>query len=265
MGINKGFRWILQGLLLLCNGITYGQSTNIGFFGKKVALGYSQQISLVHLRQQHNFSEHQLYAEFSTNRYQSLSAVFGYNKTRVPFGRYADVNNQFNQYYELDRSYYEVNFTKNGGYADYRTTSVGIRVNFYYTGKTFAAPVGFCQYLKADFIKVKNLNNHFTYEIDNQIQLTPEQIANATTSQFRADDVSVYSIGYGISGKKMLTRNLYIQGNLEANTNSLLMVFLMELDLPSGNTIEEDLRYNGKSQIQFKNLLVGGFGFGILL
>lgn len=239
--------------------------TNIGFLGKKVALGYSTQISLVNFLKSFDVFTHNFSAEFSTQRYQSITLNLGYKKTTVPMGTYESQNEFFTQDYSLNGQQYDVDFQKMGGTADFRTLLMGIKVNFFYHGKTFAAPNGFCQYLKADIIKVKPLSNNYQYELLSPSNYSQAQIDNAKPPAIKNADVTLFNVGFGLAGKKMLSRSVFFSINAEANVNTLNLLFALDEDYSYTYDINEDLKFTGRSVTKFKHLLSLGMGVGILL
>jgi len=253
-------------LLYILGGIfTSSAQTNIGFLGKKVALGYSPQISFVNFAKGFDVLTYTFNAEFSTQRYQSLSISLGYKKTTVPLGTYESQNEFFTQNYTLNGQDYEVDFQKMGGTSDFRTLMIGMKVNFFYHGRTFAAPNGFCQYLKADIIKVKPTQNNYVYEVLNQSNYSPAQIANAKTPEIKNADVTIFNVGFGLASKKMVSRSVFLSVNVEANINTLTFLYAMDEDYSLSNDINEDLKFTGRSVNKFKHLLAFGFGVGMLL
>lgn len=251
--------YILGGIL------TSSAQTNIGFLGKKIALGYSPQVSFVNFAKGFDILTHSFNAEFSTQRYQSLSISLGYKKTRVPIGTYESQNEFFLQEYSLNGQNYNVDFQKMGGTSDFRTLMIGMKVNFYYQGRTFAAPNGFCQYLKADIIKVKPTKNNYTYELLNPSNFSAAQIENAKIPEIKNADVTILNIGFGLSSKKMLSRTVFISANIETNINTLTFLYLMDEDNSFSNDINEDLKFTGRSINRFKHLFAFGIGVGVLL
>ena len=239
--------------------------TNIGFLGKKVALGYSTQFSLVNFMKSFDVFTHNFSAEFSTQRYQSITLNLGYKKTSVPLGTFESQNEFFSQTYTLNGQRYEVDFQKMGGTADFRTLMMGIKVNFFYHGKTFAAPNGFCQYLKADIIKVKPIKNNYEYELLSPGNYSQAQIDNAKTPEIKDADVTVFNVGFGLASKRMLSRSVFLSINAEANINTLTFLYAMDEDYSYSYDINEDLKFTGRSVNKFKHLLAFGMGIGILL
>jgi hypothetical protein len=245
--------------------ITASAQTNIGYLGKKVALGYSPQVSLVNFVKGFDVLTHTFNAEFSTQRYQSLSISLGYKKTKVPTDAFESQNDYLSERYLLNGQSYSVDFQKMGGDAHFRTLMFGLKVNFFYHGRTFAAPNGFCQYIKADYIKVTPTKNNYEYELLNPSQYTAAQIANAKVPEIKNAEATLFNVGFGLASKKMVTRSLFLSFNAEVNVNTLMFLYIMDEDYTYAENINEDLFVTGKSINKFKQFLGFGFGVGVML
>lgn len=272
---------IFCGVLLFVNS-GFGQG-NPGFIGKKIAIGYSSQYSLVRSEQLFDpnpnvstarvLTNNDFYVEYSIGKYKSVAAHLTYQKVPFVINSYSYDEANIGQEFTLNGSTYMAKFVKTGGYAEFSMVGLGLKYTLFSSKKTIASPIGIGHYFRFDIFSNKALNNNFKYTTGYSYSgdLTEKQkeyAQNNLNRKVSGSRVLNASIGYGIESKFPVTRSIYFRLNGEFNFSLNILKQLNDNSTYSSeeySTVSEDMDKVSRSVNDYRNMFLLGMGVGLLL
>ena len=118
----------------------------------------------------------------------------------------------------------------------------------------------------------KAVNNNYTYVISEEsgsLTFEQEAYANKFAKETLPKDTKATSIsfGYGVESKFVLSKSVFLRLNGEFNVSSAFLGVSSEdtYGYQEYKTIDEDLKDKSKTLTMFRNILLFGFGVGVLL
>lgn len=243
---------------------------NPGFLGKKIAVGYNAQFSVIQPVLDFNFNSiinHDFYVEMANTKYSSVSAHVTFGKALVSQTKAENIFQDMT----ISGDDYNIHFLVNGGNAKMAMFGVGAKYSVYYSNKTISSPVGLSQYVRLDAFFSRPVENNLSYEVGyyNSSSLSESQIKYAEKNidkSFEAKSSTCLSIGYGVETKLIITRSVFVRLNGEFNLSSRLLAGSTSYSSSDYNlSVSDDLNETAKDITKYRNMILVGFGVGMLL
>lgn len=242
---------------------------NPGFLGKKIAVGYNAQFSVIQPAIDFNINSiinHDFYVEMANSKYSSLSAHATFGKAVVSKTKAENIFQEI----MISGQDYNVDFKVDGGSAKMTMFGVGAKYSVYSPNKTISSPVGLSQYVRLDAFFTKPLENNLTYEVgyySSSLSESQRKYAEKNIDKsFDPKSSMSFSIGYGVETKLIVTRSVFVRLNGEFNLSSRLLAGSSSYSSSDYNlSVSDDLNETAKNITKYRNMILVGIGIGALL